>query len=89
MQLSSGARRCFSTQRLSRSARACYQALYNRRGEDNPPQCCPLQSELAKELGVGERQVGHYIKELREAGLIDVKKYGQAAATYTILGGKQ
>ncbi len=68
---------------LSRGAKRCIKLLrwYAARFKD----VYPLQSTLAKHLGVTTRQVGRYVKELRDAGLTSVTKGGPHSACYQVV----
>lgn len=67
---------------LSRGAQRCLELLqwYSRTFK----QVYPLQSTIARKLGKTDRQVRTYLQELRAAGLVAVKKCGQAPATYLL-----
>ena len=57
---------------LSRGARLLYGILSSYSGRDG--RCYPSHGQLAKDLGVTDRQVRTYLGELRRAGLISWKK---------------
>jgi hypothetical protein len=73
---------------MSRGARRCWRLLdwYRRRfGE-----VCPRQQKLARRLGekgipVTERQVQRYIRELRVAGVVEVKRGGRGNPSYYLV----
>jgi len=57
---------------ISGGAKLCFARLAQYAGQDGV--AYPLQRTLAKELGVGERQVRRYLEELQGFKLIKVKK---------------
>ena len=73
MDLSRGAQRCI---KLLRWYAARFRDVY------------PLQSTIAKHLGVTTRQVGRYVKELRDAGLMSVTSGGPHSACYQVVAEK-
>lgn len=59
---------------ISLGARMCYSMLLSYAWQENF--CFPAQTRLAEDLGIGERTVRQYLKELRDAGLITWKQRG-------------
>ena len=60
--------------RLSVGAKLSYAMLLRYKwGED---QCYPGQQRLAEDIGAGERSVRTYLKELEDAGLLEVTHRG-------------
>jgi hypothetical protein len=59
---------------VSAGAKLCYAALTRYAGQDG--RCFPRQKLLAAELGVSERQVRRYLRELEQAGLLRTTRRG-------------
>lgn len=73
---------------MSRGARECFGLL---RSYQNGAlgKAVPFQSTLASRLGVGERMVRKYIRELVARGLLKVHKRQRSSAWYEILRPEQ
>ena len=59
---------------ISPGAKICYARLARFAGKDGS--CYPKRDTIAKSIGISERQVDRYIKELKNQGLIDVRQLG-------------
>ena len=51
----------------------------------NDDYCYPGQQRLAKDIGVAERSVRTYLKELKEFGLLEVKQRGLGKTNFYFL----
>lgn len=52
---------------------------------ENKETCYPSQQYIATQLGKSTRQVQRKIKELKEAGLIQIRRRGSVSNVYTIM----
>ena len=59
---------------ISPGAKLCYARLIRFSGKDG--KCYPKRDKIAQGIGVSERQVDRYIRELKNADLIDVHQSG-------------
>lgn len=60
--------------KISVGGKLAYAMLLKYAWADNA--CFPGQSTLAKDMGAGERSVRTYLKELEQAGFLEVKQRG-------------
>lgn len=60
--------------KISVGGKLAYAMLLKYAWADNA--CFPGQSTLAKDMGVGERSVRTYLKELEQVGFLEVKQRG-------------
>ena len=68
---------------ISIGAKLTYAMLLKYAREDD--ECFPGQDRLAKDIGSSRQSVNTYIKELRDAGLVSIKRRGQGKPNiYTV-----
>ena len=67
---------------LSRGARRCLELLQSYARSSG--RAFPFQSTIAAKLGVGDRMVRKYIRELAQAGALQVRKRQHSSAEYVL-----
>src|SRR5690554_4572862 len=67
-----------SNTQLSFGAKVCYGVLlhFTKKGKDFKSICNPSNADISEFMGVSEKQIGRYIKELSECELITVTRRG-------------